>query len=652
MLPWLALILIPLFLFALFHFSKQTNKVFYRVAGVDSDLIEKCTPMDKLWAAHIGAMLCLTFVIVFGVSYLAFDYIGATLPVFDPETGKPTLPKDVIRSGWSILIGFACATVIALVVALFDRGLFQSDWYHQPVYKASTRSSQRKSQITVTIVLLVVFFLILYPIVDFVRNPTITLENFLVLAADAALPYRAYALIFAVAIAMLIIAVILFYKGNTSPQIEYDLPSSSFSSRIFRVAIRLAISIFLASALSLFLELRLYETNIVSKLYEWYKADNKVLFDKYDADLAAIDTVIADAKAKSDAASATYKTLTDIQSGDPSEAIQGLSDEIARIQTSTKEQVSIRQGKCEAEKASILASKAQHEQERDAHQRVADAHLQVMSDENLGTNQSGQGSGLVCKNLKSGNCNRYEDAKAKYDAAEKLVTAAQKEVDLDNDNLLALNTRCTQDIANIQSTAQASISLIEGSKDGILNQGVGETEQLTQQLADASKAKTKAEDTYNALYAKRSSRIAAVQSELEKNPNFVPMQAGVIERVKAFWAIQEDPKYGTVISYYAWVIKGFVIFLEVIPVLMKMFFSPPSVYATAVKMATIAANRTMADQYKFGKYHESVYNEEARERAFRIKQRNDIAEGTHDDKLKLRAKKSSQTKENGDGRLG
>ena len=46
--------------------------------------------------------------------------------------------------------------------------------------------------------------------------------------------------------------------------------------------------------------------------------------------------------------------------------------------------------------------------------------------------------------------------------------------------------------------------------------------------------------------------------------------------------LQTDPKDGATIIWFSWMTKLLVIFLEVVPVVAKMFFSPPSVYAARI----------------------------------------------------------------------
>jgi hypothetical protein len=51
----------------------------------------------------------------------------------------------------------------------------------------------------------------------------------------------------------------------------------------------------------------------------------------------------------------------------------------------------------------------------------------------------------------------------------------------------------------------------------------------------------------------------------------------------AYQELKNDPKDGATIVWFSWMTKLLVIFLEVVPVVSKMFFSPPSVYAARIQ---------------------------------------------------------------------
>src|SRR6266487_2823108 len=99
------------------------RNVLYHIAGVDRETLAKCPATDKLWAAHLGFSLLLSFTVVLGASFHATGY--------------------VITNVW---VRGAAATVVALTVFMFDRALYQSDWFHQGILSPGNNSIDGSGQ--------------------------------------------------------------------------------------------------------------------------------------------------------------------------------------------------------------------------------------------------------------------------------------------------------------------------------------------------------------------------------------------------------------------------------------------------------------------------------------------------------------------------
>src|SRR6266481_1605081 len=84
------------------------------MAGIDRQILAGCPATDKLWATHLGFSLFLSFFVVLGISFHATGYVIANV-------------------GMRLL----AATVVALTVFMFDRALYQSDWFFQGVIRRS-----------------------------------------------------------------------------------------------------------------------------------------------------------------------------------------------------------------------------------------------------------------------------------------------------------------------------------------------------------------------------------------------------------------------------------------------------------------------------------------------------------------------------------
>src|SRR6185503_7433255 len=98
------------------------HRALVAIAGVDRDTLKTCPATDKLWAAHLGFALCLSFIVVLGISFHATGYMIA-----DP------------------LMRGAASLVIALTVFMFDRALYQSDWFYQGLLWQSGSPGEREA---------------------------------------------------------------------------------------------------------------------------------------------------------------------------------------------------------------------------------------------------------------------------------------------------------------------------------------------------------------------------------------------------------------------------------------------------------------------------------------------------------------------------
>ncbi len=85
------------------------------------------------------------------------------------------------------------------------------------------------------------------------------------------------------------------------------------------------------------------------------------------------------------------------------------------------------------------------------------------------------------------------------------------------------------------------------------------------------------------LEATRTTRIEAFRSMLMQGRDLSDITGDPLARMTAYRKLKEDPDDGVTIQVFSWMTKGFVVFLEIMPILANMVFSPPTVYSFRIR---------------------------------------------------------------------
>jgi 16S rRNA A1518/A1519 N6-dimethyltransferase RsmA/KsgA/DIM1 with predicted DNA glycosylase/AP lyase activity len=80
-----------------------------------------------------------------------------------------------------------------------------------------------------------------------------------------------------------------------------------------------------------------------------------------------------------------------------------------------------------------------------------------------------------------------------------------------------------------------------------------------------------------------------------RSPAFVPFRDGPISRLMAMEKLKQEPGIGKEIAYFSIMIKALLVFFEIAPILSKLFFGPPTVYAAALQMQTKRATEQILE---------------------------------------------------------
>lgn len=607
------------------------NKFLCFIAGVDRDTLKNCPPSDKIWATHVGAMLLFTFFVIAGITYLSFDYLGSIATTIDSETNKVSYTQ-VDRPVSSMIIGLVLATVIALIISFFDRAIFISDWFFQPVYGQEIKPDIWRSLFGWFITTAVVLALFYYFHTTQNKDYSLVSER-----VTALIGYAIFAACALTVLAIFIIYFISHKRWNGKEGHSLPIPEPTFVQRLFRVLIRFAISLFIAFSLSTFLELRVYETNIFAKLSEWHFERNKDLYATYESRVETI-TASIDPFVKSVAdAQVSVDSLNQATSGDITAALKSIDDQIESLRKVYM-----------TEDAALL-------QERDSARKptaeaLTDAQAQLVKaqeektyydrrrgDEIGGTNDLGDAnaSGVA------GAGDLAEAARIQADALGENVKVRQSEVDRLTNELAQIDALYQQRIDTRRQTYEDQHASLFENKNAVSASRSTSSEELEMQLASAQSRLQLANDALEAARSSQVTDLSNAKRELLENPQFKPFQAGPLERLEALKAIKDGDEFGAVISQYAVILKLFVIFLEVIPVVTKMFFSPPSLYATCLKVSLYNSTQTCLSALKSQfSYHvmrtqeaQNEYEyEKMREKVLMAQQKNRYHENTMKEK--------------------
>lgn len=561
------------------------------MAGVDKATLDECPASDKIWATHIGAMLIFTFVVIAGITYLSFDYLGSIATTIDETTNKVSYTQ-IDRTGWSVLIGVVLALIIALIVTLFDRAIFISDWFFQPVYGESKRPSLI-GKLLPTVLLICMLSAILFWGPQWLANQKIVSGEY-ISGFEQITPYLWYG-IFAVAITGTIYSLVLFifdFKKWSASDEKAALPEPSFIKKIFRVLIRFTISLFIAFALSTFLELRIYETNIFAKLSEWHFEQNEAIYSEYSTRIDEIDTSLGPFEKSVENAQTAVDNLTQASSGDISQALSNID--------STMDDIRTQYGRDEAAlvlernnaRTPILnrLNDAQDQLLRTEQERSR--YLRRETDELSGTNDlnDSNASGVAGEGRLS------RSARGHAAALLVLINTQKDEVERLTEELRVLDELYSTRLSTLNAAYEENRNLLSADKQAIIDGQNTSSDDLEIQLTSAQARLNLAVQALDSAREAQVIDFKTARQTLLENPEFRPLQAGPLERLQALKAIKDGDTFGEIITQYALILKVFVIFLEVIPVATKMFFSPPSVYASRVQANTYIATRKELDR--------------------------------------------------------
>jgi len=332
-----------------------------------------------------------------------------------------------------------------------------------------------------------------------------------------------------------------FYQGllRQSPA-QGQAGGAGSARRFLRIGIRLAMSFGLAWVIALFLELAIFSDTITDKIKRDHVTVNQPVYQKIEQYQAEVGGEIEARRKRLAVLESLYRedlaAAPVIDVPEPAQ-LEDLAQQIKAL---------------DAQENALRADLRQI-------QESIKSYAADMNAEQLGQRINAANSGRV------GAGPRYQFARQQkevYEAQRAAREAEIAELRAKRDDLRAMQTPLASDVTARREQARATV---QGKRDAL--------------KAQAEQARTELKE----LEATRLSRIEDFRQMALTASGFQKIKDDPLSRMTAYQELKSDPKDGDTITLFSWMTKFLIIFLEIVPVVAKLFFSPPSAYAARIQ---------------------------------------------------------------------
>jgi hypothetical protein len=195
---------------------------------------------------------------------------------------------------------------------------------------------------------------------------------------------------------------------------------------------------------------------------------------------------------------------------------------------------------------------------RQVEERVV-SYAEDMNAEELGQRINPTSSG------RAGAGPRYQFARRQKEVYEARRTVLRNELSQLSDKRTELREKQRSLVDGADARRERDRAAAQGQRDAFLA------------LVEAARAELKELEASRAVKVEAFRRNAVAASDFQKQKD------DPLSRMTAYQELKSDPKDGATITLFSWMTRFLVIFLEIVPVVAKMFFSPPSVYAAKIQ---------------------------------------------------------------------
>jgi len=357
-------------------------------------------------------------------------------------------------------------------------------------------------------------------------------------------------------------------------------------SKVSRMSVRIGISLILAFALSTFAELKFYESELLTTMQKQYLQENKAQYAKLKQTLQKLDDEVPTLRQEE---ATLLKKLQNLENG-----IVSMDDEpaIQKLDVKYKALEQAHEAKLQALKQTYLQEIARLTEEKKPLESKLESLTQAYnSEENLyhaevnGIKEIEVGGTLIkASGIPS------EGRRAKMHKAR--MGQIAREMHQIQSKLAPIEADVKQREREYSHAKAEAESALHEEKKQIEKQKKRYFTQLQHNLqANAVQMKSQYATQLKRVQA-RLEKLTLHKEELVENehkkmmqsPEYIPFRDGPMSRVMALENLKDDEKHGDDIAIVSWIVRGFIIFLEAIPVFSKMWFGPQTLYATLLQV--------------------------------------------------------------------
>lgn len=486
-----------------------------RIAGIDEKLLKECPRTDRIWANQLGFALSLTFMVIFGLVFYSLSYIGGAEVAYDTQLQSVKLDTNV--QDYTSYLGFAVVSgVIAIIVFLFDRAFYQSDWF-------------------------------------------------------GLIPYGI--------------------------KIGWAERSKRYLLKLFRMSIRIGISILLAYALSTFVELKFFESQLLSHMQKEHYKENKTLYDglkKYTQDLEAELPIRQKEEAR------LLHKMQNLDDGIITYAedtvLQGYQGEVASLASQlSKEAKAIKKDYSQKRSNIDKDMKGLQQKIESLRQQYNEAELLYDAEVN-GVKEIVIGGKTIQASGKPKEGRRARMHKKHMRQIQREIRSVQKALMPLQNQLAKIEATYEKKLATIQSNNDRKSARIKSKIESHKTQLKENFQSHAKEIrAELERELKRVHLRLRQLVLHKDELISAAYQKMMQSPEFIRFRDGPMSRVMALKRLEKESEHGEEISIFAWGMRGLLIFLEIMPVFSKMWYSPNTLYPTLLQQRLKRMTRQAMD---------------------------------------------------------